>query len=431
MIPPPQNDTLYVKVSPTTDVPTYVGYGTTATLNGLVVNNGFGDAPVNQGYGTSQRYVSRGVHLVQIKTNGQTELKTPFITMEGAVTLTGTTGYNTGSAGAGAYHTYSASKDNKNRSVWIENPTIEESFWKDSLRRTAHMRNRDGSINTDSAVGYDVINQRWRIGTDFEAKSPNFIAPQYSWDWSGSGHQDGIPVNFYTGSTFALGIHFGDSLDPFPNGRTTVVSVNVTDSDGATAANTFSINWHLPHENFVALPIRSDAYRVIFSPTECTSPPAGPGTGQIATFNFSRRQEIGDLVEGAATGLALASTIPGVGEGAVLLAGLGMALDAVAEEWEEGPLVIMNDVDTWNESAYLTANWGQSLVPIGLTHGECMMDKPRIAIHYDDHPYTFDAYDEHGYVGEKQKVKRIPSPGRHWYPAGSYITSNPPAAPQP
>ncbi len=111
---PPQDGTLYVKVSPTTYVSATVGYGQPAgTLSNLTVNNGFGDAPVNQGYGNSSHYVSQGHHLVQVKTNGQTELKTPFITMHGETTLSGTTGSGSGSATAGAYHTYSAARDNR------------------------------------------------------------------------------------------------------------------------------------------------------------------------------------------------------------------------------------------------------------------------------------------------------------------------------
>jgi hypothetical protein len=112
---PPQVGTLYVKVSAYTNVPASITYGNPAgTLSGLVVNNGFGAPITNSNYGTQYNYTSQGKHLVQVKLNGQTEIAIPYVTMHGAVTISGTTGNTSGStASVGAYLSYSAEKTDK------------------------------------------------------------------------------------------------------------------------------------------------------------------------------------------------------------------------------------------------------------------------------------------------------------------------------
>jgi hypothetical protein len=95
----------------------YQGYGT--QFHALArqeqrQDNGFGAPITNSNYGTQYNYTSQGKHLVQVKTNGQTEVKIPYILMHGAATISGTTGNTSGSsASAGAYLSYNAAPDDR------------------------------------------------------------------------------------------------------------------------------------------------------------------------------------------------------------------------------------------------------------------------------------------------------------------------------
>ena len=92
----PANDyVLKVKISPMA----YLGFNGD-TLLATEINDGFGDSPV--------AYVSQGAHLVSVPTHGQTEVKTPFITLTSKGTVQG---YD--SLWVGGYLSYSAEKDTR------------------------------------------------------------------------------------------------------------------------------------------------------------------------------------------------------------------------------------------------------------------------------------------------------------------------------
>lgn len=92
---PPQDGTLYVKVTSMA----YLGVSGEQFYD-IEIDNGFGAPVVN--------YTSQGVHLVQSKTNGQQEVKTPFITLKAKGRAEGNDG-----AWVGAYLSYNAEKDNR------------------------------------------------------------------------------------------------------------------------------------------------------------------------------------------------------------------------------------------------------------------------------------------------------------------------------
>lgn len=299
---PPLNDTLYAKIDAYTYVPATVAYGQPAgTLSGLVVDDGFGDTPVNQSYSTNHSYVSSGSHLVAMKTNGQVEIKTPFITMHGAATLAGTTGSSSGSASAGAYHSYSAAKDYRGilitssiETSWKKitnsadlptktDPLTGMPYYDTSLIdpntpwngsgpwRVQCVRAPDNSMTVHSAATWfepnpgDTISNSsaWFGRGNYNSNVVGFVNPLFDWQVAGGSvvgtesQQFGLPrYNQPTitlepaiedGGSAMTGLNLGGNRLGVGMTKSSNISLKVTES-GITAQDDYGITWHLPYE---------------------------------------------------------------------------------------------------------------------------------------------------------------------------------------
>jgi hypothetical protein len=279
---PPIEGILCVKLSTMTYVPASIAYGNPAgTLSNLVVNNGFGDTPANNSYGTLYSYTAQGAHLVQTRTDGQTTVKTPFITMHGEAPITGTTDGG-GQASAGAYHIYQAERDS--RRVWISSD-IEDSYRRteDTTQPTGkyrfnhpppgtcslvavtgagllNERNPDGSITVDSVALWDSGADQWMAQGIFTGNQVGFTDPDFDWtfpeglvgtpnDAVVSGDES-ININPYTGMYFdSNGLMLGGLRNGSGMSSSNTIYLKVTDlADNTTARNSYTVNWHLPYE---------------------------------------------------------------------------------------------------------------------------------------------------------------------------------------
>ena len=444
---PPQDDTLCVKVSPTTYVSATVGYGQPAgTLSNLTVNNGFGDAPVNQGYGNSSHYVSQGHHLVQVKTNGQTELKTPFITMHGETTLSGTTGSGSGSATAGAYHTYSAARDD--RAVWIESPTIEDSYHKSqdilppnpTVAPEKNNRNPDLSISLDSSIQWEEESGKWTASPLILGKASNFNWPIRTWSYAGDGQPSPSTLALLSENHdwFYLLLDFGSDpalANPFPSSpfsKSGVLNLKVTDNDGAQGENWMSIKWHLPVENwrelteeqgapgetYVEYPLGcdpSDGAEPLQSVTGTIQPVPWIASGVygVSGVAINTAGTAGGIVIGAKVGAALgAETGPGIVATSAVGAILGylsvQLLPATPQPTLTGPQ--QSTLDKWNAAVIYTlahptdaqmypapnASWTEA-------EKDLLYNGSKMTLYYrawtKNHLFYGDKYGVHGYEG--------------------------------
>ena len=147
-----------------------------------------------------------------------------------------------------------------NREVEITCPAIEDSYYKGSYDsqhgtdRYQHLRDPvTGAIVTDSAVTYQNASnsgvegsgavQGWQVNNiTLTANTPGFASPAYAWSLTG-------PSQAFLTVPAAKSVNYS-LLEPdsnkFPLSGT--VKAVVTDSDKASAANTFGITWHLPRE---------------------------------------------------------------------------------------------------------------------------------------------------------------------------------------
>ena len=219
--------------------------------------------------------------LLLVKSNGDADIEIPGVQLRATaslddareywITYSGPYGYFSSLNGyAHAGLDYRAQEDV--RRVYITCPQIETSFWKDSLRRTPHERDSNGSITTDSVVHWlkpaNGPSKGWIGGGTFTA-SPypsNFSVPTYNWSASGGQFLGVFPdtdrhtwdlspaMDSITGNLFS-GIHLGSQADGSDLIRGTTIKLMVTDSgDGAVAESTFGVAWHFPYEKYETLP---------------------------------------------------------------------------------------------------------------------------------------------------------------------------------
>ena len=158
-----------------------------------------------------------------------------------------------------------ASPDSRNREVLIACPAIEDS---NASGPTPDVRDPTGAITVDSAVvwgqtlegadpGTVTSTSGWLSSQLYIANTPGFVHPLFSWDVAGDGelHSRGGYWQTYDGY-WSFGPSYGNFLS-----KSTTLTVTVQDSpqpdqdtgasgDGATAANTYTIRWHYPYENW-------------------------------------------------------------------------------------------------------------------------------------------------------------------------------------
>ena len=146
------------------------------------------------------------------------------------------------------------------RAVAITCPEIETSYFKSndgysgSPVQAQHYRNPDGSIAVDSAVAWINVPgdpsypRGWQVNSlPLTANAVDFQDPSYAWSLSGlTIDQAGLELPLRSLSRTANFHLLEPDTNKFPLHCT--VRMDVTDSDGAVAANTYGITWHLPYE---------------------------------------------------------------------------------------------------------------------------------------------------------------------------------------
>lgn len=143
------------------------------------------------------------------------------------------------------------------REASITCPTIEDSYYKGPYEsqhgtdKYDHLRDPiTGAIVTDSAVSPSVDESNgsattWAANPMMMGQASGFHQPVFRWSVSGAG-----AVNGWSTPNNPLSVQFPISSTSTSLNQQSTVRLDVTDSDGATGANTFAVHWHYPYENW-------------------------------------------------------------------------------------------------------------------------------------------------------------------------------------
>ena len=423
---PADDYVLKVKISPMA----YLGFNGD-TLLATEINDGFGDSPV--------AYVSQGAHLVSVPTHGQTEVKTPFITLISKGTVQG---YE--NLWVGGYLSYQAETDT--RSVWISSD-IEPSHYnggvnEDDMGRPQNdtrdnVRNPDGSMIVDSLTFYHPTGYgAWFGAGIFDAVAPNFTAPTYVWTlpdgsasaiFSNNNATVDLAISYVHvgGGYVSKGINLGGTATGgFATSST--FKVTVTDSDGAVGTNTYTVRWHQELEKMRHSPWadmtegfnyddQASNWTNLNAPITVTVQPAsvgwsiaGGGLGLLAgaTSLF--------LSGGTATIVGLALSAAGMGVSASApeaqqftpTFGYDMYADAITKQYNKNHGVPGTENDQNSvypidlaDEAYgaLTDSAHAAQDPYFMGYG--LQGKIQIARKWTKQPWVGEKYDVHGYAG--------------------------------
>lgn len=211
-----------------------------------------------------------------------------------------------------------------------------------------HLRNADGSIQVDSAVGWSAGSsgdfgvpgtlRGWLIqDLPFSATTPFGDGTQYSWSVSGDGAITG-PSDQQT-VPFTLD---EPSADNFPKHSTFQVTVTEP-SSGATDSNTYDVTWHLPYEGTDV--ISHDQGKDIIATRASGVPPSG-----WADFSESEGGEFpAEVIADGGSLLASATGQPEI-EGIAEVVGKIVGIINWLEKYQHEDSVVHgaeNGPDTW------------------------------------------------------------------------------------
>ena len=213
----------------------------------------------------------QGRHLLRLPVQG----RVAKVSLSGTVVASASNGvpyfvstgygplYYPASDGSGGYISGNVAFDN--REVYITCPDIENANAKGPVPDVRDPST--GAITVDSAVTWGVsVNNvfGWGASHQYYAITSNFVNPFYQWSIAGDGTMSSFSPqslgeqyfdsHYYFAEDF--GQIFGNSLN-----KSSTVTVTVQDStlpsnagipagDGGVAANTFTIRWHYPYENW-------------------------------------------------------------------------------------------------------------------------------------------------------------------------------------
>ena len=175
----------------------------------------------------------------------------------------GTT-YNNANVNVGVNSIIKFKAQEDNRSVWIESPTIEDSFFKpqDILPPSPpavpekNERHPDMQIKLDSAIYWDESVGKWKAEPIIKGVTPGFQNPQRVWIYFGNRLPTPNTVNEILSNppSFTLNMDFGSDPKlgaPFSSfSEFSSFKLKVIDDDGAQGENFMFIKWHLPIENW-------------------------------------------------------------------------------------------------------------------------------------------------------------------------------------
>ena len=388
-----------------------------ASLATLSASDGMGDRPVTElsvNDGTPYNFInSNGGKIIAIDTYGDETITLPAVDLSASVSLPASQ-----SVPQDTRRLLFASVGSNCKVVVAQiSSDIEPSYKKGvspfqtGPAQEPNVRNDDGSMTVDTVTSWlpgvlKYADGNWSGGFNISASQNAFQSPYYDWtsSWSDVTVLPGMNGILLTenlsaekGAAFGVGVEFHKPYDAVTLNQPVTFTANVKDEDGkisGSLVNTYTINFHLPYENW-------DKYKADSQPSwqDVTTTVASPGyatangsIGLTYDFNPAYLGEVGSVFGTDAFGVIGTFTPPPYSG---LFAALSLASATLAPVKSNG---IANFVDCWNDpdSKFEPAkgSWPQSRYRM----------TPKMQVGYISHYMQADNYDFHGYVGPVRKV---------------------------
>jgi len=236
-----------------------------------------------------------------------------------------------------------------------------------------HYRNPDGSIAVDSIVfpvNDPQIGQHFIVGHTYYSNASSFTFPKFAWSVTGDGTPDSMTTanlgrtpdhpNGFTDLPATL--DFGKTWD-LTQTKASQFQVNVTDSDGVIAVNTYNVTWHAPQENFKVITLQRNVPKLVGGLQDIVVNATIPANlsipGQEGKVDWGEAEHTGGLLVAVTGTGAGALLLPEVASGPpgwtgivaqAILAGMSYKM-GLAEATHPGTVPIEGNAD-YNE--YLT-----------------------------------------------------------------------------
>ena len=273
----------------------------------------------------------------------------------------------------------------------------------------AHVRSvSDGSLQTDSVATYTTADWAaggaWIATATLNANTPGFTNPSYAWS---SDFNPSQMVGESLTSQSVNGSWFIGTVDKLPVTKTIRVDVQdgPTSQYPATAANTYSIKWHQPFEQWKDCQPASNEEIDLIAGTPQSGIPLAQIAYQDQVFHCDFSYGPNQMADGIETvQKILPVTQP-------FFSPIWQSLiTTVGQPFDQALLGVtishdvVNDADAFTEAKYVTTIGRETLVPLDANgvigpDSEYGMTAGLLSAHYVRRFLQGDAYDVHGYAG--------------------------------
>ena len=229
-----------------------------------------------------------GYHLVRAAVDPKTSIAEAYVNgmahtqVVNSVCFSSATGLSNGATISVSRPSITASVKPDDREVTITSPDIETSYQFGPFNTTTNtyppnVRASNGSIVVDSAVSPPLTQPgggtTWTASPGLIGQAGSFQNPVFAWSLTGEGSLSASGNTSHT----QLSVSFPLSPTDTVLNKQSVVRLDVADSDRATAANTFTVQWHYPYENW-------RTYGAQFQNSPIAFPSTGPAAvnGQVS-----------------------------------------------------------------------------------------------------------------------------------------------------
>lgn len=297
-----------------------------------------------------------------------------------------------------------------NRDVTISCPVVEPSHFKgvnddgDPVP-VPHQRQPGGEMTADAALGFDFTTNQWRSEVSFVANAANFVDPTFDWRVDGEGAS---VVAQPSPDSVIVRVVLPYEEDANPLNQQTAARVDVTDQDGAAAANHYTVRWHLPYENWKEYGARRQVWNY---PVLEVDPPGHAMINGSVRASWTTHHYLWGV---AAEALELAQEAPVHPYFSFLFAAAGFSIQHYGPQSSSG-------------NADFNACWGAD----GSTYEPDWDDTrknlyrmtPRLRFGHTVSFWKGDAYDTNGYAGQVRKAISAYDGRAEW--VGDFVREDP------
>ncbi len=418
--PTPVPDHLDILLKTTVSASAGVDYGLSGLSSGLSATATASDDQFQENVTATGGFINTpapvvGYHLVRASVDPGTQVAEVYLNGTVDATAVNTVPYGTldpqssmnnkvtnGAATTGASGGVVSVVKPDSREVEITSPDIETSYQFGPLDPNTNTypqnkRTLDGSIVTDSAVSPPLTQpgggSSWTSSPGMLGQAGGFINPIFAWSMAGG--QGSLSASGNTSHT-QLSVQFPLSSTDKALNKQSTVRLDVTDSDGATAANTFTVRWHYPKENAKLIASGTPFWQEAELKTNPASSVAYVNGSAIGTYGYSTYTDFypvaaADIFTVVANGTPSPSSFTTPAWSA-FVAAVGIAASQIQ------PITTAptgsNFNDCWGDP--LSTGWPSPPDPALMNQYQM---EPMLKVQFQEQTWQYEQYDQHGYTG--------------------------------